>query len=138
MKIDVQIPEEYLPQMNMRLNLYKRISSVESLEELDRIRDEVKDRFGILPESVENLLRYGAVKFLSQNLKIKSIDRVGHKIIFKFFPSFSGDLNRLKKLMEDRTGTVTPQGVLSLGIRAQNDTVFINETITILKELTLM
>jgi transcription-repair coupling factor (superfamily II helicase) len=138
LKIDVQIPEEYLPQMNMRLNLYKRISSVESLEELDRIRDEVKDRFGILPESVENLLRYGAVKFLSFKLKIKSIDRVGHKIIFKFFPSFSGDLNRLTKLMEDRTGTVTPQGVLSLGIRAENDTVFINETITILKELTLM
>jgi len=138
LKIDVQIPEEYLPQMNMRLNLYKRISSVESLEELDRIRDEVKDRFGILPESVENLLRYGAVKFLSFKLKIKSIDRVGLKIIFKFFPSFSGDLNRLTKLMEDRTGTVTPQGVLSLGIRAENDTVFINETITILKELTLM
>ncbi len=138
LKVDVQIPEEYLPQMNVRLNLYKRISSVESLEELDRIRDEVNDRFGDLPESVENLLRYGIVKYLSHNLKIKSIDRIGHKIIFKFFPSFSGDLNRLTKLMEEHAGTVTPQGVLSLKISAENETAFMNETITVLKELTLM
>jgi transcription-repair coupling factor (superfamily II helicase) len=138
LKIDVQIPEDYLPQMNIRLSLYKRISSVESLEELDRIRDEVKDMFGILPESVENLLRYGAVKFLSHKLKIKSLDRVGHKIIFNFFPSFSGDLNRLTKILEDHTGTVTPQGVLSLDIRVENETAFMNETITVLKELALM
>ena len=138
LKIDVQIPEEYLPQMNMRLNLYKRISSVESLEELNRIREEIKDRFGILPKSVENLLRYGAVKFLSFKLKIKNINRVGRKIIFKFSPSFSGDLNRLTKLMEDHLGTVTPQGVLSLDIQTDDETTFIIETITILKELTLM
>ena len=138
LKMDIQIPEDYLPQMNMRLNLYKRVSSVESLEELDRIRDEVKDRFGILPESVENLLCYGVVKFLSQKLKIKSINREGDKIIFQFFPSFSGDLNRLKKLMEDRAGTVTPHGVLSLNIHAENQPLFMNETIAVLKELTLM
>ncbi|MFC2160177.1 transcription-repair coupling factor [Acidobacteriota bacterium] len=138
LKIDVQIPEEYLPQMNLRLNLYKRISSVESLEELDGIRDEIKDRFGSLPKSVKNLLRYGAVKFLSHKLKITSLDRAGHKIIFKFSPSFSGDLNRLKKLLEDYSGTVTPQGVLSLNIRAEDEAGFMIETITVLKELTLM
>ncbi|MCJ7579024.1 MAG: transcription-repair coupling factor, partial [Candidatus Aminicenantes bacterium] len=138
LKIDVQIPEEYLPQMNMRLNLYKRISSVESLEELDRIREEIKDRFGILPKSVENLLRYGAVKFLAHKLKIKNISRAGNKLIFEFSPSFSGDLNRLTKLMDDHTGTVTPQGVLSLVVRSEDETTFIIETITILKELTLM
>jgi len=138
LKIDVQIPEEYLPQMNMRLNLYKRISSVESLDELDRIRDEIEDRFGILPKSVKNLLYYGEVKFLSHNLKIISIDRIGQKIIFKFSPSFSGDLNRLKNLLEDHSGTVTPQGVLSLDFHAEDDTKIIIETITFLKELTLM
>jgi len=138
LKINIQIPEEYLPQMNMRLILYKRISSVECLEELDRIREEVKDRFGNLPESVENLLRYGAVKFLSLKLEIKSIERVGHKIIFKFFPSFSTDLNRLTEFMNNRSGAITPQGILSLEIRAENETAFMNETITVLKELTLL
>lgn len=138
LKIDVQIPEEYLPQMNMRLNLYKRISSVESLEELDRIRDEVKDRFGILPKTVKNLLRYGSVKFFSHKLKIKSINRVGRKIIIKFTSSFSGDLNRLTKLMENYNGSVTPEGVLSLDLRTEEETAIIFETITILKELTLM
>lgn len=139
LKIDIQIPEEYLPQMNMRLNLYKRISSVESLEELDRIREEVKDRFGALPKSVGNLLQYGEVKFLSQGLKIKSIEHVGgHKIIFKFFPSFSADLDQLTEFMNRRSGAITPQGILSLEIRAESETEFMNETITVLKELTLL
>ena len=34
LKVDIQIPEDYLPQMNLRLNLYKRISSAESLDEI--------------------------------------------------------------------------------------------------------
>jgi len=138
LKIGVQIPEPYLPQMNMRLNLNKRISSVESLEELDQIREEIKDRFGTLPQSVENLLHYGAVKFLSHKLKIKNIDRIGRKIIFKFSPTFTGELNRLTKIMEDYAGTITPQGVLSLDLHGEDEAAIIIETITILKELTLM
>ncbi|MGD9346851.1 MAG: transcription-repair coupling factor, partial [Candidatus Aminicenantes bacterium] len=71
MKLDMRIPESYLPQINLRLNLYKRISSVQSLEELGRIEEEIKDRYGPLPPSVSNLLRYGSIKFLAQRIRIE-------------------------------------------------------------------
>ena len=138
LKLEVQIPEDYLPQMTERLHLYKRISSVEDMKDLERIREEIKDRFGALPESVDNLLLYGAVKHLSNKLKIKSLNRVGAKIIFTFFPSFSGNLEGLTKLLKNRTGSITPQGVLSVEISAEREADILNETIAVLKELTLM
>jgi transcription-repair coupling factor (superfamily II helicase) len=138
LKVNVQIPEEYLPQMNLRLNLYKRISSAESLEELDKIGEEIQDRYGPLPESVGNLLRYGVIKVLTQKIKIKAIDRIGPKIVFEFFPSSSADIGRMTKLIQKFRGTITPQGVLSLFLQAEEETAVLDETIGILKELTLM
>ncbi|MGB7296903.1 MAG: transcription-repair coupling factor, partial [Candidatus Aminicenantales bacterium] len=74
LRVDIRIPEDYLPQINLRLNLYKRVSSAETLGELDKIREEIRDRFGPPPGSVENLLRYGAIKYLAQKIKIRTID----------------------------------------------------------------
>ena len=137
LKVDIRIPEDYLPQINLRLNLYKRISSVEDLGEIEKIKQEIEDRYGPLPSSVENLLRYGIVKHLAQKVKITGIDRMGKRIIFKFFPSLSVDLARLAKLIERYSGTITPQGVMSLSISAHKEIGIMDETITILKELSL-
>jgi transcription-repair coupling factor (superfamily II helicase) len=137
LKVDIRIPEDYLPQINLRLNLYKRISSVEDLSEIEKIKQEIEDRYGPLPSSVANLLRYGIVKHLAQKTKITAIDRMGKRIIFKFFPSLSVDLARLAKLIERYSGTITPQGVMSLSIPARKEIEIMDETITILKELSL-
>jgi len=135
LKVDIRIPEDYLPQINLRLNLYKRISSVEDLSEIEKIKEEIKDRYGLLPSSVENLLRYGIIKHLAQKVKINAIDRIGEKIIFKIFPTSSADITRLTKLMERYSGTITPQGVMSLSVPARKETEIMDETISILKEL---
>ena len=135
LKVDIRIPEDYLPQINLRLNLYKQISSLEDLSEIDKIKEEIEDRYGPLPSSVEKLLRYGIIKHLAQKIKINAIDRVGKRIIFKFFPSSSADLARLTKLIEKYSGTITPQGVLSLSVPARKETEIMDETISILKEL---
>ncbi len=137
LKVDIRIPEDYLPQINLRLSLYKRISSVEDLGEIEKIKEEIRDRYGPLPTTVEHLLRYGIIKHLAQNVNINAIDRIGKKIIFKIFPSSSADIARLTKLMERYSGTITPQGVMSLSILAKKETEIMDETISILKELSL-
>jgi len=138
LRVDIRIPENYLPQINLRLNLYKRISSVEELGEIEKIKKEIKDRYGPLPQTVRNLLRYGVVKHLAQNIKIRSIDRVGRRIVFKFLPSSSANLARLTKLIEKYSGSITPQGVMSLTMPADRDSQIMDETTTILKELSLL
>ena len=135
LKVDIRIPEDYLPQINLRLNLYKRVSFVENLSEIEKIKEEIKDRYGPLPSSVKNLLCYGIIKHLAQKIKINAIDRVGKKIIFKFFPSSSANLARLTKLIEKYSGAITPQGVMSLSLSTQEEAVIMDETISILNEL---
>jgi len=136
LKADIRVPEDYLPQVNLRLNLYKRLSSVEDLGEVERIRGEVRDRFGELPGSVENLLRYGAVKLLAGRLRVDSLDRAGDRLILKFDPSTGVDLTRVPALLKKYRGSMTPQGVMSLTVGAVGDGPFLEATIGILKELT--
>jgi len=138
LRVDIRIPEDYLPQINLRLNLYKRISSVEDLSEIEKIEEEMKDRFGPISSSVKNLLRYGIIKYLAQKIKINSVDRLGGKIVFKFYPGSSADLTRLTNLIERHSGSITPQGMMSLSLSGEGDEEIMNETISILKELSLM
>jgi len=135
LKVDIRIPEDYLPQVNLRLNLYKRISSIEKLEELRAIEEEIRDRFGPLPSSLQNLLCYGVVKFLAQRLKIKALDRIDNKILFKFFPTTSVQLERMIQLMKRYSGTITPQGVMAIRLPSSEENEMLDETIIILKEL---
>ena len=136
LKADIRVPEDYLPQVNLRLNLYKRLSSLDDLESIAKIRAEVLDRFGDIPDSVENLLRYGAIKLLSQKLRIESLDRAGQRLVFKFFPSTGVDLARLPSLLKRYSGSLSPAGVMSLNLPARTDREFLDETVLVLKELT--
>jgi len=136
LKADIRVPEDFLPQMNLRLNLYKRLSSVEDLAEVERIRVEIRDRFGEIPASVANLLRYGAIKFLAGRLKIESLDRTAERLVFKFFPTTGVDLGRIPALLKKYRGSMTPQGVMSLNLGAMPDADFLEATIDSLMELT--
>ncbi len=135
LRTDIRIPEEYLPQINLRLNLYKRVSAAESLEELARIRIEVRDRFGPLPAGVERLLDYGAVRCLARSLQIQAIDRVGNRLVLKFLPSSLADLGRITSVLKRHSGSLTPQGIMSLSLRRDSDREVMNETLAALKEL---
>jgi transcription-repair coupling factor (superfamily II helicase) len=135
LRVDIRVPEEYLPQINLRLNLYKRVSSIENPEEVEKIRNEVRDRFGPLPGSVENLLRYGAIRHLAQRIKIRAIDRVGSRLVLKFHPSALADLNGLTRVLKKHRGSLTPQGIMALPLAGQTDPAVLDETASILKEL---
>lgn len=135
LKVDIRIPEAFLPQVNLRLNLYKRVSSADSLQELKQIEEETADRFGPLPASVRQLFRYGAIKYLAGRLKIESIDRVGHKILMKIFPDTKADPGRFVEILNNYSGSITPDGVMTFSSHGGDSARLMDETITILKEL---
>jgi transcription-repair coupling factor (superfamily II helicase) len=135
LRTDIRIPEEYLPQINLRLNLYKRVSAAESLDELARIRVEVRDRFGPLPPGVERLLDYGAVRCLARGLQIRAIDRVGNRLVMKFLPSSLADPRRIAAVLKRYSGSLSPQGIMTFSLRRDSDREVMNETLAALKEL---
>ena len=68
------LPEDYLPDVHMRLILYKRIASVKGIEALQELKEEVIDRFGVLPAAGQLLFRATELKILTTPLGIKKID----------------------------------------------------------------
>jgi transcription-repair coupling factor (superfamily II helicase) len=135
LRTDIRIPEEYLPHINLRLNLYKRVSAAEDLAEIDKIRVEIRDRFGPVPPGVDRLLEYGAIRHLAQKVHIRAIDRVGNRLVLKFLPSSLADLDRITSVLQRYSGSLTPQGIMTLSLRRDSDREVMNETLAALKEL---
>ncbi len=134
-KADIRVPEEYLPQVNLRLNLYKRLASVEGLGEIDRIREEVRDRFGDVPGTVENLLSYGALKHLARKLRIRRIDRADRRVVLTFGPGTPADWSRVPPLLKRHSGSLSPQGIMTLNLRGETEGRLLDETVRVLLEL---
>ncbi|HYY16162.1 MAG TPA: DEAD/DEAH box helicase, partial [Gammaproteobacteria bacterium] len=74
-EIDLHIPalfpEDYLPDVHTRLILYKRIASARDGEALNALKEEVIDRFGLLPEPAKNLFKLTALKIRATPLGIR-------------------------------------------------------------------
>ncbi len=68
------LPEDYVPDVHLRLILYKRVSSCESQQALDELTVELIDRFGLLPEPAKNFMRNAAIKLRAAGLGIEKID----------------------------------------------------------------
>jgi transcription-repair coupling factor (superfamily II helicase) len=74
----VLIPEGYVPDLDVRLSLYRRLSEVVTREEIDAFASELIDRFGSLPEEVEMLLKIVEIKGACRSAGIEKLD-VGPK-----------------------------------------------------------
>jgi len=72
--IPALIPEDYLPDVHTRLIMYKRIASAPTSAELQDIREEMIDRFGVLPPQVKNLFMIAGLKQKAGPLGIRKID----------------------------------------------------------------
>ncbi len=79
------IPEDYLPDINTRLVLYKRIAAAGDEQQLRELQVEMIDRFGLLPPPVTNLFQVSRLRLRAQALGIRSIDAgaAGGSIEFK-------------------------------------------------------
>ena len=70
----VMIPEDYVPDLQLRLQLYRRLSALENVDEIDGFGAEMIDRFGPLPSSVEGLLKLVYIKVLCRRAHIEKLD----------------------------------------------------------------
>jgi len=113
--VDIKIPEEFIPEFNERLVLYKRISTATESEELGRIRDEIRDLYGEIPHQAENLLALAGVRMLADRLGVRAIDFGAGRVQVRFAGDAPVDPQVLVRLASERPGTsLTPGAVLRL------------------------
>jgi transcription-repair coupling factor (superfamily II helicase) len=94
------IPEDYMPDVHMRLVHYKRIANCRGGSELDSLKIELIDRFGLLPPPLKTLFAITALKLLAEQLGIAKIQASAQGGSITFAERASVDPARLLKLIE--------------------------------------
>jgi len=120
--IDIRIDDEYVPDMAQRLVVYRKVAAARSETEVTEVLDEVRDRYGPLPESVLNLAAYGRIRVMADELGLESIDRQGSVVVLKFRDnaqkaSHAPDPARMLTVLRRRPDiTLTPPASLRLNL----------------------
>lgn len=83
-KLPAYIPDFYIGDEMTKLNVYKQIAAIEDEKEAAEFAEELEDRFGAVPDEVENLIHVSVVKSLADRLDIKKIQEKEEKTVFVF------------------------------------------------------
>ena len=119
LRVDLRIDDEYIPDMNQRLTVYRRFAAVRTDAELDRLMDEVRDRYGEPPASVLNLAEYAAIRLMADRIGLESIDREAQIVVLKFRPDAKLDPQWLFRVVQERGDVdLVPPATLKLDLRA--------------------
>lgn len=102
LKIDAYIPPEYIKQEEEKLASYKKIASIRGEADYLDILDELIDRYGEPPKSVQNLLKIGLIKGLAHELEITSIQMRNAEVELTVLPNARFDGNKLLPFLEER------------------------------------
>jgi transcription-repair coupling factor (superfamily II helicase) len=118
LRVDLRIDDTYIPDMNQRLSVYRRVAAARSEQELEEALAELKDRYGEPPASVLQLIDYGRIRVLADRIGLESIDRDRQVVHFKFRPQAKVDPGRLVALVRARPGlALSPPVTLKLDLR---------------------
>ncbi|PDQ17527.1 transcription-repair coupling factor, partial [Mesorhizobium sanjuanii] len=113
----VMIPESYVPDLQLRLALYRRLGDLENTEEIDAFGAELIDRFGPLPEEVKHLLKIVFIKALCRKANVEKLDAGPKGVVIHFrkreYPNpvglvkFIGEQGSLAKIRPDHSVVFT-------------------------------
>jgi len=110
------LPETYISSINQRLSLYKRLSSLVDENDIEEMREELKDRFGPLPEPAEYLLGMVDLRNRMRDASILRVDHRNGELVFSFDPESRVNLDALLDFVRKhpRQTRLSPDGRLYL------------------------
>ena len=95
----VYIPKDYIPDLQMRLNIYRRISFINSVSKIKEILLELKDRFGDVPEELINLTKLIEIKNLCRISNINKVDMGSKGFTISFRNNKFNNIDKLLSLV---------------------------------------
>lgn len=98
--IDAFIPPTYIKSEFQKLDMYKRIAEIENEEEFLDMQEEMLDRFGDLPNSVNNLLNIALLKSIAHSAYVIQVVHKNQQVKFVMFHEAKVDLNKIPALIE--------------------------------------
>jgi transcription-repair coupling factor (superfamily II helicase) len=112
----ILIPEHYVPDLDLRMGLYRRLGDLEDKQAIEEFAAELIDRFGSLPEETANLLRIVETKLNCKQAMIAKLDIGAKGAVVTFAPGGFPDLHGLLGYIERLKGSakLRPDSKLSI------------------------
>lgn len=104
MDIDAYIPATYIKSEFQKLDIYKRIAEIENEEEFLDIQEELLDRFGDIPSSVNNLLNIAFIKELAHQAYVTQIIHRNTSVKIVMYQKAKVNINKIPALLEEYKG----------------------------------
>lgn len=114
LRIPALIPSDYLPDVHLRLVMYKRLASADSAEALRDLQVEMIDRFGLLPEPTKNLFRVTQIKITADHLGISKIEANSRGGKVEFSSDTKVDPLKIVKLVQSQPRAYKLEGANQL------------------------
>ncbi len=104
--LPVLISDKYIPDLGVRMDLYRRLSELTTLNEINAMRDELKDRFGLYPQETENLFLTLELKLLAKQAHIDRIDAGDKGATISFYQNTFPNPAGLIDYIQSQVGTM--------------------------------
>lgn len=102
--VAVLIPDLYVEDLSVRLELYRRLAHFTTQDEIDELARELVDRFGPYPEEVDNVLRVMSLKQLAKTAGVGKIDLGSKGVVIKFHKDQFDNPEKLLQFIQDQRG----------------------------------
>lgn len=106
-KIDGYIPDDYISDTNEKIDMYKKIASINTEEDYGDLVEELIDRFGDLPKSVQNIMDISIMKTLAGNFGFSKIREKSDKLFFEFNDKNLIDMKTISYLSKNFDGELS-------------------------------
>ena len=106
LSVDAFIPSTYIKSEYIKLDMYKRIAGIETVEEYSDMQEELEERFGQIPPATENLLRIALLKADAHKAYISQIVQKPEGIRFYMYSGKKLDIAKMTKVMELYQGKI--------------------------------
>ena len=101
---DAFIPDRYIPNESQKLDLYKRISGIETEEDRLDVEDELTDRFGDIPRETENLLRIAGLRALAHRAYVTELSVKKNGFSMEMYPRAKVNSSVIPEMIEEAHG----------------------------------
>lgn len=106
LNIDAYIPASYIPNEYQKLDIYKRIASIENEDERDDMIEELIDRYGDVPRKVQQLLTIALLKSLAHNVYVSAVEQKGEVFKFIMYEKAKVHVERIPQLLKKYKGVL--------------------------------
>jgi len=100
------IPDTYIELAQTKMEVYKKVASISTADELERVYAELQDRFGPIPDEVQSLLALAEIRIICRRLTIASLKEKAGRVHIEFSRVSKVSVDRLLRMMKESAGRV--------------------------------